>query len=95
MNEPERPGKIIPLTLIIPHKKTKIKLSFSFAGSNKLIINPIVTPIRTNKIFLLDLKLTNFLRWKIVPITNPKKDSKHVFHICLEIFQEFLKLKNS
>ena len=73
MNEPERPGKIIPLTLIIPHKKTKIKLSFSFAGSNKLIINPTLIPAITNKIFMLDLKLTNFLRWKIVPITNPKK----------------------
>ena len=73
MNEPERPGKIIPLTLIIPHKKTKIKLSFSFAGSNKLIINPTLTPTRTNKRLLLDLKLTNFLRWIIVPITNPKK----------------------
>ena len=60
MNEPERPGKIIPLTLIIPHKKTKIKLSFSFAGSNKLIINPTLTPTITNKIFMLDLKLTNF-----------------------------------
>ena len=73
MNEPERPGKIIPLTLIIPHKKTKIKLSFSFAGSNKLIINPTLIPAMTNKRFMLDLKLTNFLRWKIVPITNPKK----------------------
>ena len=73
MNEPERPGKIIPLTLIIPHKKTKIKLSFSFAGSNKLIINPTLIPAITNKIFMLDFKLTNFLRWKIVPITNPKK----------------------
>ena len=45
MKEPERPGNVIPETLIIPQRKMNIKLSFSFAGFKKLIAIPIPNPI--------------------------------------------------
>ena len=32
MNDPDRPGNIIPLMPIIPQKNINSKLSFSFAG---------------------------------------------------------------
>ena len=37
INEPENPGKAIPVTLITPQKNTNQRLSFCVAGSKRLI----------------------------------------------------------
>ncbi len=43
-NDPERPGIVIPETLIIPQKSTKSKLSFSGRIFKKLIAKPKENP---------------------------------------------------
>ena len=44
IKEPENPGRVMPDTLIMPQKNTNHKLSFSVAGSKKLMLMPTAAP---------------------------------------------------
>tara|TARA_B100001564_G_scaffold354875_1_gene366225 strand:- start:215 stop:391 length:177 start_codon:yes stop_codon:yes gene_type:complete len=50
--EPERPGMVIPETLIMPQKKTNNKLSFSGIIFEKLMAKPKESPTINAKIVL-------------------------------------------
>ena len=52
IKDPEKPGNVIPETLIIPQKKTKRRLSFSFAGSKKLTLRPKMMPMERDSTVL-------------------------------------------
>ena len=58
MKEPENPGSVIPVMLMIPQKNTNSKLSFSVAGFKKLMLNPKTIPMIVLKMVVLfqDLK---------------------------------------
>ena len=60
MKEPERPGRVIPETPIIPHKKTNHKLLFSPAGVKKLIDKPKIAP-KIKKLKLLKFQSSKSL----------------------------------
>ena len=51
-NDPESPGKVIPLTLITPQKKTKNNPSFSVRGLDNIIVRPMTSPITKKRIVL-------------------------------------------
>ena len=57
INDPDRPGRIIPVIPIIPQIKTKNKLSFSFDGEMKVNNTAINIPIIKETI----LELSHFL----------------------------------
>ena len=63
-------------------------MSFSCAGSAKLKRTPIEVPIIMKQVFLKFLSSIIVLRWKIVPITNPKNTVNSVKRFMGKKFSE-------
>ena len=72
IKDPENPGRVIPVILIMPQKNTKSKLSFSVAGSKKLIPSPKQIPVNVIKIVALFQDLKSLYMYITDPIIIPK-----------------------